>query len=336
VKFSEQPPSKQWAVLKYRGERFAEVWFKPEGEPLAVRFRIARESFQIPGASQLLTPENLLKAIAVTPEEVESWRHGSVTHPGMDGANPDLRVSLPPPGEDVTHLYLFFSLQPAPEVIAPEESAEPETPEPTELPPQAEPREVAPGEGDVHEIPSVRWQDLDARWRAVQGVEGTIDNLRVTLEGLQAQMETAAKQTLTTEEKVDALHADVAQWTKAKTRVHHAVPKVHEFVHRATWVVGTPERKKLEELFKDEDPPEMSLPEMIKLVDQLENLLKDRQVLAAQGVTVCQECRKVASGIESSLRNLKANAAARADKRRRAGRPKGKFFKHIRKWSGAD
>ena len=105
---------------------------------------------------------------------------------------------------------------------------------------------------------------------------------------------------------------------------------------RATWVVGTPERKKLEDLFKDENPPEMSLPEMIKLVDQLENLLKDRQVLAAQGVTVCQECRTVANGIEGSLRNLKANAAARAAKRRRAGRPKGKFFKTIRKWSGAD
>ena len=49
VNFSEQPPSKQWAALKYRGEKFAEVWFKPEGQPLALTFRIPQASFQIPG-----------------------------------------------------------------------------------------------------------------------------------------------------------------------------------------------------------------------------------------------------------------------------------------------
>src|ERR1700722_3528925 len=76
VNFSEQPPSKQWAALKYRGEKFAEVWFKPEGEPFAVTFRIPRESFQIPGLAHLLTTENLLKAVAIATEEVESWRHG--------------------------------------------------------------------------------------------------------------------------------------------------------------------------------------------------------------------------------------------------------------------
>jgi hypothetical protein len=75
---------------------------------------------------------------------------------------------------------------------------------------------------------------------------------------------------------------------------------------------------------------------MIRLSDQLENLLKDRQVLAAHGVTVYQECRTVTTGIQGALRTLQRNAAANADRKRRAGRPKGKFFKTIRKWSGAD
>src|SRR2546430_5966268 len=88
VNFSEQPPSKQWAALKYRGEKLAEVWFKPEGEPFGLTFRIPRESFQIPGMGQRLTTETLLKAVAIGIDEVESWRHGGVSHPGMNGSNP--------------------------------------------------------------------------------------------------------------------------------------------------------------------------------------------------------------------------------------------------------
>src|SRR3984957_11908760 len=102
MNFSEQPPSKQWAALKYRGEKFAEVWFKPEGQPLALTFRIPRERFQITGMDHLLTTETLLKTVALAPEEVESWRHGGVSHSGMDGANPELRLPLPPPHQDDT------------------------------------------------------------------------------------------------------------------------------------------------------------------------------------------------------------------------------------------
>src|SRR5262245_60670558 len=73
VNFSERPPSKQWAALKYRGDTFAEVWFKPEGEPFALTFRIPGESFQLPDMGQLLTTENLLKAVGIAAEDVESW-----------------------------------------------------------------------------------------------------------------------------------------------------------------------------------------------------------------------------------------------------------------------
>lgn len=61
--FSEQLPSKQWAALTFRGERVAEVWFKPEGEPLALSFRVPQSSFQLPGIGPRLTPENLLTRI---------------------------------------------------------------------------------------------------------------------------------------------------------------------------------------------------------------------------------------------------------------------------------
>src|SRR5437763_192193 len=97
MNFSEQPPSKQWATLKYRGAKIAEVWFKPEGEPFALTFRIPQESFQNSGLGQQLTAENLLKAVALAPEEVDSWRHRDVSHAGMNGSNPELRNPLPPP-----------------------------------------------------------------------------------------------------------------------------------------------------------------------------------------------------------------------------------------------
>ena len=84
MSFSEQPPSKEWAALKYKGERIAEVWFKPEGEPLALTFRIPQKSFQIPGMGQRLTTENLLKAVAIATEEVESLHHECASHSGMN------------------------------------------------------------------------------------------------------------------------------------------------------------------------------------------------------------------------------------------------------------
>src|ERR1700731_1373857 len=93
VNFSEQPPSKQWAALKFRGERFAEVWFKPEGEPFALTFRIPQESFRIPDVGERLTTESLLKAVGIAPEEVESWRFGGDSHSEIN--RPDLELGHP-------------------------------------------------------------------------------------------------------------------------------------------------------------------------------------------------------------------------------------------------
>jgi hypothetical protein len=300
VNFSEQPPSKQWAALKYRGETFAEVWFKPEGEPFALSFRIPQKSFLIPGMGQRLTIENLLRAVAVTTEEVESWRHEGVPHSGMNGSNPELRHALPPPPKDVTHLSIHVSLKPPPQVVTPKESGEPE-------------------------IALEKWQDLEARWKVIVGLEATMDTLRQSMEGLRAEMETSAKRMMTAEEKIHALNADVAQWNKAKIRAHYALPKMKEFIHRATWAMGTPERKKLAEVFKNYIQPRISFPEMDKVPDQLEYLLKERQVLSAHGVAVYQECKTITANIQGALRTLQSNAAAKATKKRGETGARGKF-----------
>src|SRR5204863_2404514 len=108
--------------------------------------------------------------------------------------------------------------------------------------------------------------------------------------------------TLRTDEKVHALNADVAQWNKAKSRLLHALPKAREFIHRATWAMGTPERKKLEELFKNHIQPRVPFPQMDQVVEQLEHLLKDRQVLSAHGVSVHREGKSISADVQGALR----------------------------------
>lgn len=308
MNFSEQPPSKQWVALKYGGEEFAEVWFKPEGEPFALVFRIPQKSFQAPGMGQRLTTESLLKAVGIATDEVESWRRGDDSHNGMNGANPELTHPLPPPPRDVAHLNVSVNLKRPPQVVAPKERGAPE-------------------------IAAPKWQDLEARWNAILGVEASIDALRVTLEGVRVELEASWNKTLTPEEKFHALRADVAQWHKAKSRIHYALPKVREFVHRATWAMGTPERKKLEELFKDHVGPDTPTPEMDRVPEQLESLLKDRQVLSAQGVAVHQECKNISADVQGALQTLQSNAAAIGRHKRDANRAGGKFFKDVRRWS---
>jgi uncharacterized protein YoxC len=296
VNFAEQTPSKQWAALKYRGEKFAEVWFKPEGEPTALTFRIPQESFQIVGMSQELTLENLLKAVGIEPEEVESWRQGDVAHSCMalELGNP-----IAPP-QEASQMDVHIRLKP-PQAVARKESGE-------------------------LEVPAIKWQDLEARWKTILSLEASMDTLRVSLEGLRSEMEGSSKKALTTEEKLHALRADVAQWNKAKNRVHHALPKVKDFIHRSVWATGSPERKQLAELYKNYIQPRIPFPEMDKLLEQLENMQKDRQVLSAHGVAVHTECKRIAADVQGALRTLQSGAAANAYKKRRAANAKGKFF----------
>ena len=301
MNFSEQPPSKQWATLKCRGEQVAEVWFKPEGQPFALTFRIPQKSFQIPGMGQRLTTESLLQAVGIATQEVESWRHDGASPSGMNGPNTELGHPLPPPPQDVTHLNVYVSLKPPPQAVAPNASCE-------------------------HEIPEEKWQDLEARWNAILVLEANIDGIRISMEALRAEMEASSRKMLAGDEKVHALNADVAQWNKAKSRALFALPKAREFIHRSTWAAGTPERKKLEELFKTHIRPRIPFPQMDQVFEQFEHLLKDRQVLSAQGVSVYQECKSISAELQGTLRTLQSNAAANATKKRGATGARGKSF----------
>jgi hypothetical protein len=301
VNFSEQPPSKQWASLKSRGEQVAEVWFKPEGEPFALTFRIPQKSFHIPGIGQRLTTENLLKSVGIAPEEVESWRHDGAPPSGTKQPPSELGCALPPPPPDGTHLNVYVTLKPPPPAAAPNERGEPE-------------------------IPEAKWQDLEARWHAILGLEASMETLRISMESLRAEMEASSRKMLTADEKVHALNADVAQWNKAKSRILFALPKAKEFIHRSIWAAGTPERKQLEELVKNHIRPRVPCPQMNQVVEQLENLLKDRQVLSAQGVSVYQECKNLCADVQGALRTLQGNAAAKATRKRGETGARGKSF----------
>jgi hypothetical protein len=187
-------------------------------------------------------------------------------------------------------------------------------------------RAAARNENGAQEIPPERWQALDAVWKTILGLEASIETLRLSMGGVRSEMESAFKKSLNVDEKVHALQADVSQWTKAKNRVHFALPKVREFVHRATWALAVPERKRLEEVVKNHIEPRIPLPEMDELGAQLGHLQKDRQVLLAQGNSVNLECRGILVEIQRALSTLQRNAADRARQKRSAAREKGKHF----------
>lgn len=181
-----------------------------------------------------------------------------------------------------------------------------------------------PNEGAQPEAPSAKWQELEPRWKAILGLEATIDTLRINMEALRSEMEASFRRTLTGDEKVNALSNDVVQWNKAKSRVHYALPKAKEFIHRAIWAKGTPERKRLDEFFKNPIRPDIPADVIDQVLEEIENLRKDRQVLSGDGMAVYQECKTIVADVQASLRTLQINAIARPAKKRGATGAKGK------------
>ncbi len=331
MNFSDQPPSKQWSALKFRGETIAEVWFKPDDNPFALLLRIPQATFQIPGIDRRLTIENLLKGIGVAAGAVESWRDVDTDEPG----GTELAHPLAPPPPDATHRNLFVSLK-QPQTAPAEERHPPEATEidegpPADVPPtdESHPGEVPPSNaGDPADVPVIdeaMWQFLEARWTAILGLEAGVDNLRLSMEGLRAEMDAAARKTLPLDIKANALSADVAQWTKAKNRLHFAAPKVREFIHRATWATGTPERKKLTEFVEAHIQPRVPFSRVDEVLTQFEGLLKDRQMLYGQGMTANQECKSLVAECQAALRTMQSNAAANASRKGGGLGSKGKY-----------
>lgn len=297
MNFFDNPPSSQWGRLSFQGEPFAEVWLKPEGEPHGLMIRLPQLSFQNSGISQYLTIENLLKAMGLSVSEVESFLPDDGTRSGLSGYMAALDVPLLPPPEHLSHLYLHIRMKP-PGVMS--ESADDHLP-----------AEIM-----------AKWRKLEARWNTIIALEVNIDTMRLRMESLRAEVESASNKSMTSEEKMHAMNADVAQWTKAKSRAKFAVPKIKEFVHRATWALGSPERKKVEDLFKSRLPSPSIYSELDAIAQQLENLFKDRQILAAQGMTGYQEGKNSSADVAGAYRTLQANARANELKKRAATRAK--------------
>jgi hypothetical protein len=184
--------------------------------------------------------------------------------------------------------------------------------------------ETARDEGQ--DIPPETWQALEAIWKGILGLEASIESSRMSMEGLRSEMEGAFRKSLNVEEKVHALQSDVAQWDKAKNRVHYALPKVKEFIHRATFALAAAERKALDEVYRNHIEPRVPLPDVDRVREQLEHFQKSRQVLFAQGNSVSQECRAIMGEISRALGTLQRNAADRARQKRSEKREKGKHF----------
>lgn len=297
VNFSERPPSTQWASLSYQGEPFAEVWLKPEGEPHGLTIRLSQKSFNNPDIRRHLSIENLLKAVGLASEEVESWLLDDGSNSGLPDYVSELNCPLPPPPLQISHLYLHVRM--IPHVQSDNSIA---GPVPAEI--------------------MAKWRKLEARWNTIIALEVNIDTLRLRMESLRAEVESASNKSMTSEEKMHAMNADVAQWTKAKSRAKFAVPKLKEFIHRATWALGSPERKKVEDLFKSHTPPPSIYLELDAIHIQLENLFKDRQILSAQGVTGYQEGKNSSADVQGTYRTLQSNARANELKKRAATRAK--------------
>jgi hypothetical protein len=186
------------------------------------------------------------------------------------------------------------------------------------------PKEGARNEGGETEGASAKWQEIEPRWKAILALEGAIDTLRINMEAIRTEMEASFRRMLTADEKLNAVSIDVVQWNKAKSRIHYALPKANEFIHRAIWAKGTPERKRLDEFFKNPLGPHIPVPEVDQVLEEMEILRKDRQILSQQGATVSQDCKGIVADVQGALRRLQINAAARPAKKRGATGAKGK------------
>lgn len=308
---AEQGISSDWTTLTHEGEAIAEAWSMPDGGRVVLVFLVSRNvlagrasdgHLSNPSLARSanktefrpVTIETLLNASQVSKDDVESWRLGD----GSDATRIELDHPLPPPPADDDQLTVYVTLK---SPVA------------------------ADSEGWV--VTSEQWQAIEALWKTILGLEAAIDASRLGMDGLRSEMESSLKKQLSVDEKTNALQNDVSQWSKAKTRIQHALPKMREFVHRATFALAAPERKRFDDIVKNHLEPRIPYPEVHRLREQLEHLQKDRQILLAQGNAVSHECRGILSEVQRAFSSLQRNAANRAaNKRSNARSNKGKLM----------
>jgi hypothetical protein len=164
---------------------------------------------------------------------------------------------------------------------------------------------------DVHRslwrLQTKKWQEPESRWKTILGLEASIDDLRARIERLCAELEASSRRTLTTEEKLHAVAADVSEWTKAKSRIQIGLPKAKDFILRARWAKGTPERRHLGDFFKTAPGVSVS----VQIEQALDVLRKTSQLLYAQGVAVSYECKSVSADVRGALTKLQNHSATR-------------------------
>jgi hypothetical protein len=175
---------------------------------------------------------------------------------------------------------------------------------------------TTPAAGGEPDVSLDQWQALEALWRSILGLEANIESARLSANAVRGDMEAAFRQSLAVEEKLHASQADVSQWTQAKNRIHYSLPKVREFVHRATWALASVERKRLEEIVKTHVEPRVPLPDADKVREEMEHLQKARQVLLGQGNSVQAEGRGLVAETNRILGNLRRTAADNARKKK--------------------
>jgi hypothetical protein len=168
-----------------------------------------------------------------------------------------------------------------------------------------------------------KWQEPESQWKTILGLEGNIDDLRGAIERLCAELEASLKRALTTEEKLHALAADVSEWTQARGRIQFGLPRAKDFVHRAKWAKGTPERRLLANFFKSAPGVSTAGPQINQA---LEVLRKNLQILYAQGVAISYECKSVSANVQGALGRLQSNSTARRAQKMLANRAKRKWI----------
>jgi hypothetical protein len=163
------------------------------------------------------------------------------------------------------------------------------------------------------------WQELEARWKAVLHLEITIDNLRISSKDLLAKMAVLLQRTLPAEEKANYPAADLVQWIKAQTRVHFTLPKLKDFIRRATCATDTPQRTRFHEFFESADGFSTSAREMDHILEELEGMRKRLEVLSTRGWTVCSEGQSVSADLQGALKRLRPAKWQQLEARWKAG-----------------